>query len=295
VSVLRTQVLAISLAAATGAGALLSQEKPIYLGVLEPRPTDSTDMAPFQVRIAFRYQDRRWSAMPHEAEDEEALAKLAKSFPTVVSWTVAFEGQKTGTVESVQRSYSSYSQVGAEELTPESTAPEIREGAEAFATWLGVSEFRPLVVVSRPNYADPDHWKPFRPTPELGMQAHAAFRKAVPILRCEEQEVPYTDDDILLLDNAYRSARDEVLLALRAAPVSDRCESNEDAWDSAWFLLSRGKFHFVGTGLALLDAGDYDGDGISEVLFQASGYNRDGYVLFRTGAKTKVEFSWSYH
>ena len=293
-SVRQIRTIAVWLSVSIAPGVSFSQESPLYLGVLEPRVTDSSDPAPFHVRIVFRFQSGRWSAMPHQADDEEALAKLSKLYPAKVSWTVAFDGKKVGAAESVQRTYASYGQVGTEDLTPDSTAPEITDGAEAFATWLGVSQFRPLVAISRPNFTDPDHWKPFRPPPEIGTQAHAAFHRAVPVLRCEDQEVPYTDDDILLLDNGYRSGAGDVLLALRATPSNDHCESNEDAWDSVWFLLARGTFHFVGTGLTLLDAGDYDGDGISEIVFQSSGYNRDGYVLFHPGTKAKVEFGWSY-
>jgi hypothetical protein len=295
VSVPSAAVLAVWVAASIGPGVLLSQESPLYVGVLEPRVTDSSDPEPFHVRIVFAFRRGRWSSMPHEAGDEEALAKLSKVYPPRVSWTVAFDGKKLGAVESLQRTYSTYGQVGTEDLTADSAPPEITTDAEAFATWLGVSEFRPLVVVSRPNFTDPDHWKPFRPPAELGTQAHPAFRKAVPRLQCEDQEVPYTDDDILLLDKAYRSSGGDVLLALRAAPSNDHCESNEDAWDSAWFLFARQEFHFVGTGLTLLDAGDYDGDGTSEIIFQESGYNRDGYMLFHPGTKSKVEFGWSYH
>ena len=291
----RARVFALCLAGAFGQALLFSQDSPIYLGVLEPRVSDGPDPAPFHVRVIFQFQNGRWSAMPHEAGDEEALAKLSKLYPARVSWTVAFDGKKAGAVESVQRSFTSYGEVGIEDLTGDSNPPEITDDAEAFATWVGTSRFRPLIAISRPNLADPDRWKPFRPAPELGGQAHAAFRKAVPILRCEDQAVPYADDDILLLDKGYRSGAGDVLLALRAAPSNDRCESNEDAWDSVWFLLTRGAFHFVGTALTLLDAGDYDGDGISEIVFQTSGYNRDGYVLFHPGNKASLEFGWSYH
>ena len=292
---LPARLFAVWLAALTAPVVVFAQDAPIFVGVLEPPVADSPDSAAFRVRIVFQFLNGRWSAMPHEADDEEALAKLSKRYPAKVSWTVAFGGRKVGTVDSFERSYSTYGQVGTENLTPDSAPPEITDDAEAFATWLGVSQFRPLVAVSRPNYADPDHWKPFHPPPELGTQAHAAFRKAIPVLRCEDLEVPYADDDIVLLDKGYRSDGGDSLLALRATPSNDRCESNEDAWDSAWFLLAHGIFHFVGAGLTLLDAGDYDGDGISEIVFQTSGYNRDGYVLYHPGKKTKVEFGWSYH
>jgi hypothetical protein len=45
----------------------------------------------------------------------------------------------------------------------------------------------------------------------------------------------------------------------------------------------------------LLDAGDYDGDGRSEVLFWSSGEDVDGYVLMYDGFTKSAEFKWSYH
>ena len=47
--------------------------------------------------------------------------------------------------------------------------------------------------------------------------------------------------------------------------------------------------------MELVDAGDYDGDGRSELLFWRGGYNRDGYVLVFDELRQKVEYTWSYH
>ena len=274
---------------------LFAEDGPIYLGVIEPRLTDSSDPEEFRVRVAFRYIKGSWKAMPHDADDEEALGKLPALYPTRISWAIALDGRRIGEATSVQRPFSTYAHVGIQELTRDSKPPAIQEGAESFATWMGVSAFRPLIAVSRPNYSDPDRWKPFQPSPEVAREARAAFRREVPILRCEEQDVAYDDEDIRILHKAYRSMRGDVLVALRAVPANDRCETAEDAWDSVWFLVSRDRYHFVGIGLTLLDAGDYDADGTSEIMFQTSGYNRDGYLLFHVRTKSKVEFAWTYH
>ena len=48
--------------------------------------------------------------------------------------------------------------------------------------------------------------------------------------------------------------------------------------------------------MSLLDAGDYDDDGQSEVLFFLSqGENTDGFVLYDASFREPVEFTWSYH
>jgi hypothetical protein len=47
--------------------------------------------------------------------------------------------------------------------------------------------------------------------------------------------------------------------------------------------------------MALIDAGDYDGDGKSELVFALSGYNYGGYQIFYDGLKKSATFDFSYH
>jgi hypothetical protein len=46
------------------------------------------------MRVAFRFEDGKWHAMPHDAADQNALAKTAASFPHRMSWTIALHGKK---------------------------------------------------------------------------------------------------------------------------------------------------------------------------------------------------------
>lgn len=268
-------------------------DDPTYLGVLEAGQDSG-----FSVRLAFRFENGRWEAMPHDAGDPEALAKLAALYPAKASWTIALDGKNIGSVASVRpRTYERYRDVGLEALTPDSKAPAIRSGAQAFETWDGTPRYRPLAAVSRPNFSDPDHWKPFRPSASLGQQAHAAFRKAIALdPGCDNRPTrDYPEAYIQLLEKAYRSSRGDVLLALRADPSKNRCDVQDAEWRSVWFLVRDNAVTWIGNGLALIDAGDYDGDGISELLFQSSGYNLDGYVLFNVRDATAQRFEWSYH
>ena len=49
------------------------------------------------------------------------------------------------------------------------------------------------------------------------------------------------------------------------------------------------------TATSRIDAGDYDNDGHSELIFAKPGYNYDGYVLYDDDLRHPVEFGWSYH
>ncbi len=52
---------------------------------------------------------------------------------------------------------------------------------------------------------------------------------------------------------------------------------------------------YLGSQLELVDAGDYDGDGQSEVLFWHSAYNEDGYTLFYDQFRKRLDYWWTYH
>lgn len=106
----------------------------------------------------------------------------------------------------------------------------------------------------------------------------------------------YTDRDIVV-NKAYMSLAGEYLIALSIDPKFQHVPdvSMED-WPSDWFYLDNSKLvHSLGGGMRLIDAGDYDDDGMSEVLFWETGYNKGGYILFHDHFLEKEEFSWGYH
>jgi hypothetical protein len=298
-----TNLIAAAIWIAAAAGVLLGADKtptnvpvPIYVGVLEP-PVDQAK-GQFQVRVAFRYHDQQWSAMPDQDKDHDAL-KLAAKFPLQVSWTIALNGKKLGEVSSVRpQSYAS-SNVGLESLKAGSPPPQIQEGAAAFATSRGAAAYRPLVAVSKPNYQDPDQWAPFEPPAAMRKQATAAFKHKTALdLKCDGKPTrDYPDSAILPYGKAYRSIGGDVLLGMNPDPRLKHCGegAKADEWQSAWFHMKSDRFSWIGNGLTLLDIGDYNGDGFSEVLFQYDGSNRDGYVLLDPRDDTKNEFSWSSH
>jgi len=220
-------------------GSLAAAQVPIYLGVLEPpQPRARGPWQQFHIRIAFRFQDGHWAAMPHNPEDEEALAKVASMYPAQVSWTVALNGRKVGSVRSFRALICSrYMDVGIEKLIAGSNPPKVTTAAESFETWMGDSPFRPLVVVSEPNYKDTE-WSALNELPEaLQKQARGAFRKGIALNpNCNGKPTHnYPDKYIQPLGPAYRSASGDILLALRADPAQSSCGETYGEWQSAWF------------------------------------------------------------
>jgi hypothetical protein len=281
-----------------------SAREPIYVGVLEALPErarrESQQAQQFHVRVAFRFQDGRWTAMPNDADDQDALAKLPAKFPSQVSWTIALENKKLGEVSSVRPlEYPYYSDAGFEDLTEGSEPPRVQEDAAAFATWMGAPKYRPLLAVSEPHYDDPDKWTAFDAPPAMRQQAAAAFRRAVkPDAPCDGGTPrSYPDSAIQIYGKTYQSKHGDVLIAMRPDPRIYRCD--EGPWgeerQSVWFHLKGDSSRWIGNSLTLLDIGDYNADGAAKILFQYDGYNKDGYVLFDPRDDSKTEFSWFYH
>lgn len=257
---------------------------PIYLGVDLPVSLYGG------LRIVFRYQGGQWEPMPENPNslDKEGdyYPNMGADYPQQVSWTVAFDGKKIGTVNTTQPvHFTGRGELGKQIASPNSVLPRIPDRAKKFP----FEGFRPLVLVSRPNYADPDVWKPFRPTgPAVIKQVRAAYlHQYGSTAGCGSR----CSDESILVQEGYRSAHGEVLIVVRPAsehhgePGLERmvCACEGAGWDphSHWYLVQRGAVTFVGNLLTLIDAGDYDGDGVSEILFweQGEGDAKDGYVL----------------
>lgn len=248
--------------------ALLAAALPVFLGVVE-----QVDQKPV-VHPAFYYTGGTWHALP--ADRDPGVA-----FPDRVKWTIAFNGTSRGHFDAM----------GRRELLPNPPEPD------SFHYW-NPTKYRPMVVVSQPNVADPDHWKPATAPAELEARLIPLFRKEVAGApsHCEGDSVRYADQAIRVR-KSYMSASGVrlVQLALDDKPIR-RCDGPRDeAYDSRWFYVNGGESRFVGQSLELIDAGDYDRDGHSEVIFHKSGYNLDGYVLLYGGLSKQVQFSWSYH
>lgn len=230
----------------------------MYLGVFEPPVVDST--GGFHLRTAFRFDGSRWSSVNAEAARD-------------AEWNLVLFGARVGSMK------------------PGAVPPELP--AEGFGNWLGDYRYRPLAATTGSNFRDVDGWKQY-PLRVLTAEARRAFRKDAKLdPECSGRNYP--DSWIQPLGTAYRSRSGNLLIAMRANPEKTKCEVLGDGWVSSWFWVHAGVFHWLGNEMSLLDAGDYDGDGRSELLFQTAGYNQNGYLLIRVPSLQKVSVTWSYH
>ena len=234
------------------------------------------------------------------------------SLPSHTKWTIAFDGRNLGQVES--RTYSNGDLIRLLAiltpfqtiLTPPAFVPTVGSPSQDFAGILGTPDTkfrRPLVAVSKPYFRDPDNWKRTKLPDKVGALVREAFRHEYShVDRCKDEEIAERDwkfpDSALVFPVAYASNKNSFLV--EASLNAGECgyvDDPDDASSEPWFFISSdGTVRRIGSFMSLLDAGDYDNDGRSEVLFFLSqGENTDGFVLFDASFTTKIRFTWSYH
>ncbi|HET8826632.1 MAG TPA: hypothetical protein VFM77_15940, partial [Terriglobales bacterium] len=188
-----------------------------------------------------------------------------------------------------------------------SDIPSVGAPSAQFAGLLGLGGRtkvrRPLIVVSKPYFHDPDGWKREKVPDDIVILVRKAFRRDYPhVDRCKDEEVAQRDwmfpDSALSFPIAYRSNKRSFLVKAKLDAGDCGYISQPDEPESEpWFLVSSdGTVRRIGSFLTLLDAGDYDNDGKSEVVFVLSqGENTDGFVLFDATFEKPVAVTWDYH
>lgn len=274
--------------------------KRVVLGVLEDQPGVYADQPHFRdVRVLFEKSGGTWKSFPADCFTQNCT----EDFPLAMKWTIGLHGKILGHVASrVSREFTFYSEIGMQKIISAGSVPTFGKRSEAFSGYWGEPVYRPLVANSQANFQDPRNWRPAHLSGAALAVLRRRFRQQFPhVENCrnpyESKAVPwaYQDKNIHLLD-AYASSGGWMLASLELGP--SRCDySADDLAYSDWSYLVRpdGGVEVLGDGLTFLDAGDYDGDGSTEVLFQIAGDNLGGYELFYDQFRKHVSFKFGYH
>jgi len=283
--------------------AAYGQSQPVLVGVLEDSPGNYAGDPHYRdVRIAFRRAGDHWEAFPSRCPDEDCLKSISSKFPAEVQWTIALDGRNLGQLTArTPRTFDFYSAVGQQEIIGNSTPPTVGKRSEQYGGFLGQPVYRPLIAVSQPNYRDPDGWKPAKVPNELLVAAQKSFGQKFPkVENCTKADPdkpipwPYTAANIKL-QKAYASNRNWFLLELSL--TGNLCDGPpDDAFQPQWFVITPAReVRWLDSGIWLVDAGDYDNDGKSELVFAIDGYDRGGYKLFYDDFRHTAVFEFSYH
>jgi hypothetical protein len=293
----------ITIALGLSSAALSQTQQPLLLGILEDTPGHYADAPPYRdVRVVFRRGGDRWEAFPGSCSEEDCLKAIAAKFPAQVNWTIAFDGRALGQVTArTPPAFDFYSNIGQQQIIGNTPPPTIGKRSAEFGGFLGQAVYRPLIAVSQPNYRDPDGWKPAPLPQELLLATQQAFRqKFSKVENCTKKN---SDKSVawsyptanIQLQKAYASNRNGFLVELSLS--GNLCDGPpDDAFAVQWFVITaQREVRWLGSDMWLVDAGDYDNDGRSELVFSINGYNRGGYKLFYDDFRHTAVFEFSYH
>jgi hypothetical protein len=275
----------------------------IVLGVLEDVPGDYQGESNSRlVRVVFEKDGDSWKAFPSNCPTQDCLTTITSKYPREMTWTIAFDGKNLGKVTSrTPTAYGFYSEVGLQNITSTGPIPTLGKKSAEFGGFSGEPVSRPLIANSQPYFKDPEGWKPVTLSTTVVAALHQEFRKRFPnVKNCASPEEniakpwPYGEHEIEMV-KAYSSKDTWSLAELRLKEY--RCDGpTDDPFDGQWFVINpEGHISFLGQSMWLVDAGDYDNDGKSEVVFAIAGYNRGGYELFYGDFKKHVAFEFGYH
>jgi len=292
---IRTGFILTALTAVMFSSVLAQNEKPI-LGVLEDSPGHNSDAPNYRsVRVLFYYDAHEWKAYPTECAKLSCLQSATPSLTPEVIWTIGLDGRSLGKLTTQLLERPDQTLWGQFPVDSKSAA-SIGKPTLEFAGWMGGPVLRPLVLNSRPFVGDPERWKPSTVSGADAAKLRLAFKRKYPMLTsCENMDAKqYADADIRVA-KAYRSKRgwQVVQLAVKGCAPDDE---RGDELSMEWYVVSPdGRVRYLDSNMHLVDAGDYDNDGKSELIFSIDDYNRGGYKLFYNDFKQKAVFEFSYH
>jgi hypothetical protein len=300
-SVLRTIAILFPLSLPTAVSAD-QVPSPIILGVLENVPGV---YSLWDVRVVFEKIRSGWKSFPNDALSEEDLKEAIKNYPREMSWAIVFRGKKLAELESrAPRDFTHYASIGQENIAGYPKIPTVGKRTSKFAEDPSEPVYRPLVAVSKPYYADPEHWESYTPSHDELDDASAHLLMAVRDRDdvypgwCDDKKPRYgfTANDAAIAAG-YKNKLGDELLAIRAKTSAGLCDRTGDSYAGLFWFYRGGKesIRLIGAGLRLVDFGDYDHDGKSEELFMIDGQNRGGYSLFWDQFKKSSSFAFSFH
>jgi hypothetical protein len=296
---------------------------PVYVGLIEDDRRELTHIADGHNLPGHNLDDPVPSrnVVPYFVKDGarwEPIRELNQN----VTWTITFDGKNLGQVESqvipsaqARPKGVSGPQCVHKILTPLDKVPQIKTheggpGDPNFNGNYGVIVRRPLVVVSKPNFADPDRWKRTTLPDEVVQQVRAVFQKTFShVRRCDSSGEPLAKDSRVLdseiaVLKAYGSKKGSFIVETQL--TNHRCVYNMNGaklqlldGDQWYYATPTRDVVFLARDWELIDAGDYDGDGRSEVIFYIAEAEADccvdtiGYVLFYDDFQHSARFAWS--
>lgn len=265
------------------------------IAVLEDRaPSAASEAQRFVVRAVFESSENTWRAVDVSSPD---------FLPLELDWTVSRNGEQLGVVRTTRPdAWTLARDAGTLDVAADPAPPTQGERTVEFAGWTGEPVYRPLIATATASFATPDPWREAPLAPVARDAAIQAFRAAFPAPQncaSAEENTPRAvsfDDDDIAMSNSLVSQSAWGLVTFNLTGYACDGPLDDSPFAPQMMLVSPdGDARVLGEGLQFLDAGDFDGDGTSEVVFVVNRYNQGGYELQANDFSHKVEALYSYH
>ena len=254
--------------------------------------------------MLFQKVGNDWKSFPSHCEDEACLKTISARYPAEVSWTIAFDGKTLGKLTGrTVKEFDSYASIGRQEIAAGDQVPTVGKRSLEWGGVWDTRAYRPIVVVSQPNFKDPEEWKPAALDSAIISAVRVQFRKHYPSLcRADnaddnaKQPWRYSESQIKVT-RAYTSKAGWSVVGLHLENARD-CSDEEAGFqvEDPWFVIEPNrKIRLLDTGLTLVDAGDYDSDGESELLFIVNRPHGGGFELFYDNFSRRAVFDLDSH
>jgi hypothetical protein len=276
----------------------------IFLGALEDVTTNTSPQRHFfAVRVLFHKQGHRWIALPNDCSNQSCLKDSPSKYPAELRWNIGFDGRSLGSVTAhTPREFRLYAHIGLQNIPNSERVPTIGKRSVQFGGFAEEALFRPLVANSKPFLEDPDAWKPLHPGEDFVGLVRGGFSLKYPKL-CKQtadetdlEPLPYKNIEIQIVKAYVSNKRWRIAqVHLQGAIYCDDTEAGFAMDDPVFVITPDNTVRYLTSGVWLVDAGDWDNDGTSELLFSINRYNQGGYQLFYDQFQKQASFEFSYH
>lgn len=257
-----------------------------WIGVLEDWPVKAKPELPVEyesrVRPLFvKIDSGAWQSAP-KAGSPSPVATLPKAF----SWDVCFSGRGEGTVTAMLADNSASPSTPPYALREGDKAPWRTRRSNDYAGWIQEPVYKPIILSSALNSScrDPEKW---RSGPGDKARTHLAAMIQLTNTELAKIEPGATvQDSTAKIPRAWGTQKHGRFAVLKA-------KNNQGKEVQATFFIGESGPNFIGFGAMMVDAGDFDSDGVSEVVFKQKAEKKDIYALYHGGTKIAETF-WDY-
>ena len=309
-------------------------EATVLVGILEDAPAATSARPKPHVRVVFRYSAAGgWEAFPNDCLSPECLTHISTTYPPLTTWTVSLAGLTVGTVTGrTPAAFRSVQEIGLQDITSRGPMPFVGKPSIEYAGAVGQPVRRPLLATSsaRKPQRSQAGWTAGSPDAEDLDRVWPAFRRLVPLIdNCPPAAEPASDSaadpnapvtpaadadlppgrkpkklDLEIPSAWIARSGDALLRVVVRQDVYEECDGPRVFPSQLWMLreasgrvralpgqLADDRADLVGP----LEFTDLLRDGHEEVLFQAAGHDRGGYVLYYERFQKRVAYLWAFH